>query len=51
MINLTIPLCPGCGEPAHATESDDDNYHEGCRDREGCRSCGASPCPDWCEGE
>ena len=28
------PICPGCGEPAHATESDDENYHEGCRLKE-----------------
>lgn len=27
----TIPTCPGCKLPAHASDSDDDNYHEGCR--------------------
>lgn len=23
--------CPGCGKPAHASETDDDGYHPGCR--------------------
>lgn len=26
-----IPTCPGCQRPAHATETDDDGYHPGCR--------------------
>lgn len=30
-----IPHCPGCGKPAHASESDDDNYHAGCRPPDG----------------
>lgn len=29
--NTTIPTCPGCKRPAHASESDDDHYHAGCR--------------------
>lgn len=29
-----LPLCPGCGQPAHASESDDENYHAGCRPSE-----------------
>lgn len=23
--------CPGCGKPAHASETDDEGYHAGCR--------------------
>ncbi len=28
---IEIEVCPGCNEPAHPHESDDDGYHEGCR--------------------
>lgn len=27
-------LCPGCSLPTHASESDDDGYHAGCRPEE-----------------
>jgi len=26
-----VPTCPTCKLPAHATETDDDGFHEGCR--------------------
>ena len=31
---LDIDHCPGCGLPGHATETDDDGYHPGCRKEE-----------------
>ena len=33
-IESQIPKCPGCGLPGHATETDDDGYHPGCREEE-----------------
>jgi len=30
---IEVPKCPGCERPAHASETDDDGYHEGCRPR------------------
>jgi len=41
-----LELCPGCGEPAHATESDDDGYHAGCRPdaREAALERSEQPC-------
>ena len=37
-----IPTCPGCGKSAHASESDDDDYHEGCRPTDLCTTCGGT---------
>ena len=31
---MDIDHCPGCGKPGHATETDDDGYHPGCREEE-----------------
>ena len=31
---MDIDHCPGCGLPGHATETDDDGYHPGCREEE-----------------
>ena len=28
---VTVERCPGCSGPAHASETDDDGYHLGCR--------------------
>jgi hypothetical protein len=28
-IDETITTCPGCGLPAHATETDDNGHHPG----------------------
>lgn len=27
----TLDRCPGCNQPAHASETDDEGYHPGCR--------------------
>lgn len=29
-MRASIPRCPGCGLPAHASETDDNNYHPHC---------------------
>jgi hypothetical protein len=29
-MRTTLDTCPGCGEPAHASETNDAGYHPGC---------------------
>lgn len=30
-VDVGVPTCPACKLPAHASDSDDDDYHAGCR--------------------